>query len=145
MLNSVAPNMVTFTRAATAASELFVLIDRTSDINPFDPAGEKPASLDGSIDIHGLTFSYPTRADVTVLDDFSLHIPAGKVTALVVSLPKTCAFMINVSYKVDRDLVVLGKAQSSACSKGGITQAVVKFPSMVRLFKISTYNGFARI
>ncbi|KAI7153802.1 ATP-binding cassette multidrug transport protein [Hortaea werneckii] len=83
MLNSVAPNMVTFTRAATAATELFTLIDRVSDIDPLDPAGEKLASFDGSIDISGLDFSYPTRRDVTVLEDFSLRIPAGKVTALV--------------------------------------------------------------
>ncbi|KAI6892948.1 ATP-binding cassette multidrug transport protein [Hortaea werneckii] len=83
MLNSVAPNMVTFTRAATAATELFTLIDRVSDIDPLDPAGEKLAFFDGSIDISGLDFSYPTRRDVTVLEDFSLRIPAGKVTALV--------------------------------------------------------------
>lgn len=87
MLNSVAPNMVTFTRAATAATELFALIDRVSDIDPLDPAGEKLASFDGSIDISALEFSYPTRRDVTVLEDFSLRIPAGKVTALVVSSP----------------------------------------------------------
>lgn len=85
MLNSVAPNMVTFTRSATAASELFLLIDRVSDINPFDTAGAKPAQFDASIDIRNLTFNYPTRPHATVLDDFSLHIPAGKVTALVVS------------------------------------------------------------
>ncbi|KAL1585202.1 hypothetical protein WHR41_06512 [Cladosporium halotolerans] len=71
MLNSVAPNMVTFTRAATAASELFALIDRVSEIDPFDPTGEKPANFNGSIKIRGLTFSYPTRPDATVLDDFS--------------------------------------------------------------------------
>ncbi|KAM0612798.1 hypothetical protein ACHAP0_005847 [Verticillium nonalfalfae] len=83
MLNSVAPNMVTFTRAATAASELFSLIDRKSNIDPFDPAGHTIAEVDGSINIRGLSFSYPTRPDITVLDDFSLYIPAGKVTALV--------------------------------------------------------------
>ncbi|KAI9155465.1 ATP-binding cassette multidrug transport protein [Paramyrothecium foliicola] len=83
MLSSVAPNMVTFTRAATAASELFALIDRVSEINPFDTAGDKPTHVYGSIEIRGVTFSYPTRANITVLDDFSLHIPAGKVTALV--------------------------------------------------------------
>lgn len=89
MLNSVAPNMVTFTRAATAATELFSLIDRVSQIDPLDPAGEKPASFEGSIEISGLDFSYPTRRDVTVLEDFSLRVPAGKVTALVVSSPPT--------------------------------------------------------
>jgi ATP-binding cassette, subfamily B (MDR/TAP), member 1 len=85
MLNSIAPNMVTFTRAATAASELFSLVDRESEIDPFSPAGEKPVHINGSINFRGLTFNYPTRPDITVLNDFSLHIPAGKVTALVVS------------------------------------------------------------
>lgn len=87
MLNSIAPNMVTFTRAASAPAELFELIDRPSRIDPFDLSGEKPAYLDGSIDIKGVTFSYPTRPNNPVLDGFSLHVPAGKVTALVVSTP----------------------------------------------------------
>lgn len=81
----VAPNMVAFSRAATAASELFALIDRQSEINPFDESGDKPDEPAGVIDLHGVNFSYPTRPDVTVLDDFTLNIPAGKVTALVVS------------------------------------------------------------
>jgi ATP-binding cassette subfamily B (MDR/TAP) protein 1 len=87
MLNSIAPNMVTFTRATTAASELFALIDRPSNIDPFDCSGNKPQTLNGSIEIREISFSYPTRPDVTVLDNYSLRVPAGKVTALVVSFP----------------------------------------------------------
>ncbi|CAM1503728.1 Fc.00g013190.m01.CDS01, partial [Cosmosporella sp. VM-42] len=79
----VTPNMVTFSRAATAASELFTLIDRQSEINPFDESGDKPDETAGIIDLRGVSFSYPTRPDVTVLEDFTLNIPAGKVTALV--------------------------------------------------------------
>lgn len=85
MINSVAPHMVTFSRAATAAAELFYLIDRQSEINPFDKNGERPESVSGTIDIKGLSFSYPTRPDTKVLEDYTLHVPAGKVTALVVS------------------------------------------------------------
>lgn len=81
----VTPNMVTFSRAATAASELFSLIDRQSEINPFDESGDKPDETAGVIDLHGISFSYPTRPDVSVLEDFTLNIPAGKATALVVS------------------------------------------------------------
>lgn len=77
--------MVTFSRAATAAAELFVLIDRKSEINPFDESGDKPTDTAGEIELEGVTFSYPTRPDVRVLEDFSLRVPAGKVTALVVS------------------------------------------------------------
>ncbi|KAE8416741.1 P-loop containing nucleoside triphosphate hydrolase protein [Aspergillus pseudocaelatus] len=79
----VAPHMVTFSRAATAASELFVLIDRQSEINPFDECGYQPEETAGCIYLHNVSFSYPTRPDVPVLEDFSLNIPTGKVTALV--------------------------------------------------------------
>lgn len=77
--------MITFGRAATAATELFSLIDRQSSINPFDSTGDKPESTVGSIELDKVTFSYPTRPDIRVLQDYSLQVPAGKVTALVVS------------------------------------------------------------
>lgn len=37
----------------------------------------------GNVDFNHVSFSYPSRPGITVLDDFSLHVPAGKVTALV--------------------------------------------------------------
>ncbi|GKT51747.1 leptomycin B resistance protein pmd1 [Colletotrichum spaethianum] len=82
-INGIAPNISSFVRAATAASELFALIDRTSDINPLDESGQRPIGISGVINIQGVSFSYPTRPDMRVLENFSLHIPAGKVTALV--------------------------------------------------------------
>lgn len=84
-INSVAPHFVTFSRASTAASELFALIDRESEIDPLDTSGKRPAATSGIVDLEDVTFSYPTRPDVRVLENFSLKIPAGKVTALVVS------------------------------------------------------------
>lgn len=81
----VAPNMVTFSRATTAAFELFTLIDRKSKINPFNVSGEIPEQVVGSIDLHAVDFSYPARPDVKILEDFTLKAPAGKLTALVVS------------------------------------------------------------
>ncbi|GKT62543.1 LOW QUALITY PROTEIN: multidrug resistance protein 3 [Colletotrichum tofieldiae] len=82
-ITSIAPHMVSFSRAATAASELLTLIDRNSSIDPFSDSGLEPREVSGVIDIQGVTFSYPTRPDVQVLEDFSLQVPAGKVTALV--------------------------------------------------------------
>ncbi|KAF9879522.1 multidrug resistance protein 3 (p glycoprotein 3) [Colletotrichum karsti] len=82
-INGIAPHLMAFSRAATSASELFALIDRKSKIDPFDESGQIPSNVSGFIDIQGLTFSYPTRPDTTVLENYSLHIPAGKVTALV--------------------------------------------------------------
>lgn len=80
----VMPNLVTFSRATTAASEMFTLIDRKSEIDPFQDSGYKADHVSGSIRLESINFSYPTRPDVTILDDFTLDIPAGKVTAFVV-------------------------------------------------------------
>ncbi|KAK1706426.1 P-loop containing nucleoside triphosphate hydrolase protein [Colletotrichum acutatum] len=82
-ITAVAPHMVVFSRAATAASKLFALIDRESSIDPFSELGAKPEKVSGTIDIERVSFSYPTRPDTQVLKDFSLRVPAGKVTALV--------------------------------------------------------------
>ncbi|KAM0437902.1 hypothetical protein ACHAPT_002267 [Fusarium lateritium] len=64
-------------------SELFRLMDRPSPIDPFDESGDQPSEIQGTIDCDNLTFSYPMRPGVTVLENFTLRIPAGKVTALV--------------------------------------------------------------
>ncbi|KAH7478470.1 Leptomycin B resistance protein pmd1 [Fusarium oxysporum f. sp. matthiolae] len=82
-INGIAPNISSFVRAGTGAAELFALIDRTSDINPLDESGQTPTKVSGVIDIKSVSFSYPTRPDTRVLEDLSLSIPAGKITALV--------------------------------------------------------------
>lgn len=82
-LTAMAPYLIDFTRAASSASELFRLIDRTSAIDPFDESGKQPTQVTGNVEFNHVSFSYPTRPSVTVLSKFSLHIPAGKVTALV--------------------------------------------------------------
>ncbi|KAI5863830.1 multidrug resistance protein [Durotheca rogersii] len=82
-LTSIAPYLIDFTRGASAAAELFLLIDKPSSIDPFDESGVQPPEVEGRIDIEDLTFAYPMRPGVNVLQNFTLHIPAGKVTALV--------------------------------------------------------------
>ncbi|KAF1807947.1 multidrug resistance protein [Eremomyces bilateralis CBS 781.70] len=82
-LTILAPYAIDFGRAASAAVMLFRLIDRKSSIDPFDEDGEQPTETEGVIEIENVTFAYPTRPSVTVLDNFSLKVPSGKVTALV--------------------------------------------------------------
>ncbi|KAK8124245.1 multidrug resistance protein [Apiospora kogelbergensis] len=79
----IAPYTIAFNRAASGASQLFALIDRRSQIDPFDESGDKLATVEGLVELENVTFSYPTRPGVTILEDFSLRVPAGKVTALV--------------------------------------------------------------
>lgn len=85
-LTSLAPHFVDFSQAASAAFKLFNLMDRASGMDPFSTTGERPSEVNGVIELENVRFAYPTRPNTTILPNFSLAIPAGKVTALVVSV-----------------------------------------------------------
>ncbi|KAL4909548.1 hypothetical protein BDW74DRAFT_174750 [Aspergillus multicolor] len=82
-LTLLAPYSIDFSRAASAAAQLFKLIDRVSEIDPYSHEGLQPETVAGEVELENVSFSYPTRPNITVLDSFSLKVPAGKVTALV--------------------------------------------------------------
>lgn len=56
---------------------------RKSDIDPTLASGEKLTSVNGDISISNISFAYPSRPDVIVLDNFSLDIKAGQTIGLV--------------------------------------------------------------
>lgn len=82
-LGNVAPNAQAFTSAVAAAAKIFSTIDRESPLNPQSTAGEVLDHVEGSIELRNVKHIYPSRPEVTVMDDVSLFIPAGKTTALV--------------------------------------------------------------
>ena len=69
-------------RAVGATERLMELLHAESEItSPAEP--EDAAQLDASLSLKDVTFRYPSRPEQAALDDFSLHIPEGKITALV--------------------------------------------------------------
>ena len=71
-------------RAAGAAARIFELLQTPSEILSGANAPQAlPDPLRGDIEISNLTFSYPARRDIEVLQDLSLHIQAGETVALV--------------------------------------------------------------
>lgn len=82
-ISIITPTITAFTNASAAASELFRIIDKKSELDPLDPSGKQPQVCKGDITIRDLSFAYPSRPGVAVLHDFSLSIPAGKTTAIV--------------------------------------------------------------
>ncbi|KAK0671252.1 P-loop containing nucleoside triphosphate hydrolase protein [Cercophora samala] len=82
-ITMLAPYSIDFSRASTSAAQLFKLVDTVSKIDPFDESGDQPDGVEGLVELEHVSFAYPSRPKTKVLDDFTLTIPAGKVTALV--------------------------------------------------------------
>jgi len=82
-LGNVAPNSQAFITALGAAAKIFSTIDRNSPIDPSRDEGAKIENVKGTIRLENIKHIYPSRPEVVVMEDVSLTIPAGKVTALV--------------------------------------------------------------
>lgn len=78
-----APNFQAFSAGTTAAATIFRSIDRPSPIDSSAEGGLDASNIKGEVDFSGVRHVYPSRVNTNALTNFSLHIPAGKSTALV--------------------------------------------------------------
>ncbi|CAF1275694.1 unnamed protein product [Adineta steineri] len=72
-----------FAEASASGSFVFDMIERNTNINVSDDEGKKPETIKGDIEFKNVKFSYPTRQESYVLQNFTIKIPAGKTIALV--------------------------------------------------------------
>ncbi|KAL3485640.1 ATP-binding cassette multidrug transport protein [Aspergillus germanicus] len=82
-MTQIAPQIVQITRATSAAQFMWEVIDHEPSIDALSTSGKQPETCRGEIHLSNIAFSYPTRSQVRVLEDFSLAVPANKTTALV--------------------------------------------------------------
>ncbi|XP_071714963.1 ABC transporter B family member 11-like [Rutidosis leptorrhynchoides] len=82
-LGQVSPCLTAFTAGRVAAFKLFEIIERKSEIDPYDISGQQPDDIRGDIELRDITFSYPTRPEENIFNGFSLVIQSGMTTALV--------------------------------------------------------------
>ncbi|KAI9923751.1 hypothetical protein MW887_008378 [Aspergillus wentii] len=82
-LGSIAPNLQAFATASSAGLKIFSVIDRSPPVDSASASGHTLDDVRGEIEFRGIRHIYPSRPDVVVLPDFSLTVPAGKMTALV--------------------------------------------------------------
>lgn len=62
-------------------ASVFEVMDRKSGIT--GDVGEELKTVEGTIELKRINFSYPSRPDVIIFKDFNLRVPAGKSVALV--------------------------------------------------------------
>ncbi|KAL0304527.1 UNVERIFIED_CONTAM: ABC transporter B family member 19 [Sesamum radiatum] len=81
--------------AISILTPVFQILDRQTEIEPDSPKQSPHKSIKGEIEFRNVHFFYPSRAEVTVLDDFSLKIEAGsKQEPLLFS----CSIRDNICY-----------------------------------------------
>jgi ATP-binding cassette subfamily B (MDR/TAP) protein 1 len=77
-----APHLRAFGEAIAAAENIFKIIDRPSPAT-LDGEAPSPNDIRGELKFRDVKHIYPSRPGTTVLENFNLIVPAGKVTALV--------------------------------------------------------------
>lgn len=70
-------------KAKNAAASIFAILDRKSKIDPSDESGMTPDNVKGDIELHHVSFRYPSRPDTQIFRDLSLSIRAGKVKVVI--------------------------------------------------------------
>ena len=97
-------NFVTELLGAVGATErLMEILDMDSEVE-MEETGSAPAKIFGNISYENVTFSYPTRPDIQVLNNLNLKIEAGKKVALVGSSgagKSTIIQLLQRFYKLD--------------------------------------------
>uniref|UniRef100_A0A672J3J9 ATP-binding cassette, sub-family B (MDR/TAP), member 11a n=1 Tax=Salarias fasciatus TaxID=181472 RepID=A0A672J3J9_SALFA len=82
-LGQASPCLEAFASGRAAAKAIFETIDREPEINCFSEEGHTLDRVKGDIEFRNVTFFYPSRPDVKILNDLSTEIKAGETTAFV--------------------------------------------------------------
>ncbi|XP_038572718.1 bile salt export pump isoform X2 [Micropterus salmoides] len=82
-LGQASPCLEAFAAGRGAATLIFETIDREPEIDCLSEAGYKLDRVKGDIEFHNVTFYYPSRPEVKILDQLSVAVKSGETTAFV--------------------------------------------------------------
>ncbi|KAI4792412.1 hypothetical protein KUCAC02_033401 [Chaenocephalus aceratus] len=82
-LGQASPCLEAFASGRASAKNIFDTIDRKPEMDCFSEEGHKLDKVKGDIEFHNVTFSYPSRPEVEILNDLSMQVKAGETTAFV--------------------------------------------------------------
>ncbi|KAK4065031.1 uncharacterized protein Triagg1_8667 [Trichoderma aggressivum f. europaeum] len=83
LLSQVAPFVHLFMAAVASFEKLREDMDREPLIDGTSTAGLTPSKVAGHFELNNVSFTYPSRPEITVLDQVNISVPALKHTAIV--------------------------------------------------------------
>ncbi|XP_047198623.1 bile salt export pump [Hippoglossus stenolepis] len=99
-----------FASGRAAAKTIFDTIEREPKIDCFSDEGHKLDKVKGDIEFHNVTFFYPSRPEVKILNNLSMQVKEGEPTAFVGpsgSGKSTAIQLIQRFYDPDEGMVTL--------------------------------------
>lgn len=104
-------------KAKETTTSIFSLLDRKSNIDSGSHEGSILDEVKGDTDFQHVSFRYPRRPDVQILSDFTLHIPAGKVSAYL--------SLCNIIISMITELTLWFHTDNSTCWESGSGKSTV--------------------
>ncbi|XP_071644922.1 mitochondrial potassium channel ATP-binding subunit isoform X1 [Temnothorax longispinosus] len=127
----------TFVRGQSAGARIFQYLDMPP--SPMMTGGDviTDKSLAGNIVFKNVTFSYPTRPNYVILENFNLHIPAGKTVAIVGTSgngKSTVAALLERFYDVDEGSITIDgrdiRSLNSSYLRGNVLGYINQEPTL---------------
>nr|DBA19799.1 TPA: hypothetical protein GDO54_015575 [Pyxicephalus adspersus] len=82
-LGQASPCLQAFASGRGAATNIFETIDKEPKIDCMSEEGYKLDKVKGEIEFHNITFHYPSRPEVKILDKLNMIVKSGETTAFV--------------------------------------------------------------
>jgi ABC-type multidrug transport system fused ATPase/permease subunit len=101
------------------------------------PEGESVTSLSGEVVFEGVSFSYPQRKEIEVLNEVSFKCEAGQTIALVGSSgagKSTISSLLFNFYSIDKGKILFDNKNISDISKSSLRDQMAIVPQEVMLF-----------
>lgn len=76
-------NVTAFSKGKSAAYNIMEMVSKPTKMDRHLADGVELSEVKGDIELQNVVFSYPSRPDVIIFNNFSLSIPSGRTVALV--------------------------------------------------------------
>ena len=140
MIGQAAASAPDVSSSMVAARQIFRLLDRQSEIDPFGEGGEKPSDVAGAVALKDVEFNYPSRPDVPVLRGLTAAVAPGKTLALVGesgSGNSTVVSLLERFYDIASGSLTLDECEASLYNVGNLHSHLAIVSQEPDLFSMS--------
>jgi len=146
MIGQAAASAPDVSSSMVAATQIFRLLDRQSEIDPFGEGGEKPSDVAGAVALKDVEFNYPSRPDVPVLRGMTAAVAPGKTLALVGesgSGKSTVVSLLERFYDIASGSLTLDECEASLYNVGNLRSHLAIVSQEPDLFSMSVARNIA--